>query len=332
MLAQVLYEPRPITQQPLRLRDVPTPKIDRGQLLVKVTACGVCRTDLHTVEGELELPRLPLIPGHQVVGMVAAVGPDVDTFREGDRVGVVWLYRTCGACRYCRAGRENLCERGEFTGLHADGGYAEYMVVDAAFAYPLPGPLSDLEMAPLLCGGVIGYRALRLSEVRPGETLGLYGFGNSAHVTIQVARHWGCQVFVFTRSPGHQAHARELGAAWVGRAEDTPPEPLDAAIIFAPAGELIPQALRVLRPGGTVALAGIHMSPLPTMPYSLLYRERTLRSVANSTRQDARDLLALAATIGIRTEVTPFPLAAANEALLALKESRLRGDAVLVMG
>lgn len=332
MLAQVLYEPRPITQQPLRLRDVPTPKIDRGQLLVKVTACGVCRTDLHTVEGELELPRLPLIPGHQVVGMVAAVGPDVDTFREGDRVGVVWLYRTCGACRYCRAGRENLCERGEFTGLHADGGYAEYMVVDAAFAYPLPGPLSDLEMAPLLCGGVIGYRALRLSEVRPGETLGLYGFGNSAHVTIQVARHWGCQVFVFTRSPGHQAHARELGAAWVGRAEDTPPEPLDAAIIFAPAGELIPQALRVLRPGGTVALAGIHMSPLPTMPYSLLYRERTLRSVANSTRQDARDLLALAATIGIRTEVTPFPLSAANEALLALKESRLRGDAVLVMG
>lgn len=332
MLAQVLYEPRPITQQPLRLRDVPTPKIDRGQLLVKVTACGVCRTDLHTVEGELELPRLPLIPGHQVVGMVAAVGPDVDTFREGDRVGVVWLYRTCGACRYCRTGRENLCERGEFTGLHADGGYAEYMVVDAAFAYPLPGPLSDLEMAPLLCGGVIGYRALRLSEVRPGETLGLYGFGNSAHVTIQVARHWGCQVFVFTRSPGHQAHARELGAAWVGRAEDTPPEPLDAAIIFAPAGELIPQALRVLRPGGTVALAGIHMSPLPTMPYSLLYRERTLRSVANSTRQDARDLLALAATIGIRTEVTPFPLAAANEALLALKESRLRGDAVLVMG
>lgn len=332
MLAQVLYEPRPITQQPLRLRDVPTPKIYRGQLLVKVTACGVCRTDLHTVEGELELPRLPLIPGHQVVGMVAAVGPDVDTFREGDRVGVVWLYRTCGACRYCRAGRENLCERGEFTGLHADGGYAEYMVVDAAFAYPLPGPLSDLEMAPLLCGGVIGYRALRLSEVRPGETLGLYGFGNSAHVTIQVARHWGCQVFVFTRSPGHQAHARELGAAWVGRAEDTPPEPLDAAIIFAPAGELIPQALRVLRPGGTVALAGIHMSPLPTMPYSLLYRERTLRSVANSTRQDARDLLALAATIGIRTEVTPFPLSAANEALLALKESRLRGDAVLVMG
>lgn len=332
MLAQVLYEPRPITQQPLQLRDVPIPKVDRGQLLVRVTACGVCRTDLHTVEGELELPRLPLIPGHQVVGMVAAVGPGVDTFREGDRVGVVWLYRTCGECRYCRAGRENLCERGEFTGLHADGGYAEYMVVDAAFAYPLPGPLSDVEMAPLLCGGVIGYRALRLSEVRPGETLGLYGFGNSAHVTIQVARHWGCQVFVFTRSPGHQAHARELGAAWVGRAEDTPPEPLDAAIIFAPAGELIPQALRVLRPGGTVALAGIHMSPLPTMPYSLLYRERTLRSVANSTRQDARELLTLAAAIGIRTEVTPFPLSAANEALLALKESRLRGDAVLVMG
>lgn len=332
MLAQVLYEPRPITQRPLQLRDVPTPKIDRGQLLLKIMACGVCRTDLHTVEGELELPRLPLIPGHQVVGIVAAVGADVHTVHEGDRVGVVWLYRTCGACRYCRAGRENLCERGEFTGLHADGGYAEYMVVDAAFAYPLPGPLSDVEMAPLLCGGVIGYRALRLSEVRPGETLGLYGFGNSAHVTIQVARHWGCQVFVFTRSPGHQAHARELGAAWVGRAEDTPPEPLDAAIIFAPAGELVPQALRVLRPGGTVALAGIHMSPLPPMPYSLLYRERTLRSVANSTRQDARELLTLAAEIGIRTDVTPFPLAAANEALLALKESRLRGDAVLVMG
>jgi propanol-preferring alcohol dehydrogenase len=332
MLAQVLYEPRPITEQPLQLCEVPTPKIDHGQLLLKITACGVCRTDLHTVEGELELPRLPLIPGHQVVGVVAAVGQGVRTFREGDRVGVVWLYRTCGACRYCQTDRENLCERGEFTGLHADGGYAEYMVVDAAFAYPLPGSLSDVEMAPLLCGGVIGYRALRLSAVRPGETVGLYGFGNSAHVTIQVARHWGCRVFVFTRSPGHQAHARELGAAWVGRAEDTPPEPLDAAIIFAPAGELIPQALRVLRPGGTVALAGIYMSPVPEMPYRLLYRERTLRSVANSTRQDARELLALAADIGIRTEVTPFPLAAANEALLALKESRLRGDAVLVMG
>ncbi len=331
MLAQVLHAPKPITQQPLQLCEVPTPKIDRGQILVRVKACGVCRTDLHTVEGELDLPRLPLIPGHQVVGVVAAVGEDVRDFHEGDRVGVVWLYRTCGECRYCRHGRENLCERGEFTGLHADGGYAEYMVVDAAFAYPLPGPLRDSEMAPLLCGGVIGYRALRLSEVRPGETLGLYGFGNSAHVTIQVARYWGCQVFVFTRSPDHQAHARELGAAWVGRAEETPPEPLDAAIIFAPAGELVPQALRVLRPGGTIALAGIHMSPLPIMPYRLLYGERTLRSVANSTRQDARELLALAATIGIRTEVTPFPLAAANEALLALKESRLRGDAVLVV-
>jgi propanol-preferring alcohol dehydrogenase len=310
--------------------DLPRPQPGPGQILLRVTACGVCHTDLHTVEGDLTLPRLPLIPGHQVVGRVEEVGEGVNAFRAGERAGAVWLHRTCGCCRYCLSGRENLCERAEFTGLHADGGYADYMVVDAAFAYTLPLALTDAEIAPLLCGGVIGYRALRVAGVAPGQTLGLYGFGNSAHITIQVARFWGCRVFVFTRSAGHQQHARDLGAAWVGLAGQTPPDLLDAAIIFAPAGELAPLALGAVRAGATVALAGIHMSPIPLLPYALLYGERVLRSVANSTRQDVRDLLALAAAIPIRAEVTTFPLAAANEVLADMKASRFNGDAVLI--
>jgi propanol-preferring alcohol dehydrogenase len=285
---------------------------------------------LHTVEGDLTLPKVPVTPGHQVVGVVDAMGEGVVNFRLGQRAGTVWLYRTCGKCHYCLSDRENLCVQAEFTGFHADGGYAEYMVVDADFAYPLPPGLSDVETTPLLCGGVIGYRALCLSEVKPGEVLGLYGFGNSAHITIQVARHWGCHVFVFTRSPNHQQHARALGAEWVGRAEDVPPEGLDSAIIFAPAGGIVPEALRVLNPGGTIALAGIHMTNIPEMPYELLYGERTVRSVANSTRQDVIELLDLAAEIPIHTEVTVFPLSQANEVLLAMKESRFNGDAVLI--
>ena len=330
MRAMVLHEPKDITQAPLRLEDVPIPEPAPAQIRIKVTACGVCHTDLHTVEGDLPLPKLPLIPGHEVVGVVDKVGAGVTKFQVGDKAGAVWLYRTCGTCRYCRSGQENLCPNAMFTGYHVDGGYAEYMVVDEDFAYHLPSNLSDPEIAPLMCGGVIGYRAFTLSEAQPGQVLGLYGFGNSAHITIQVARYLGIRVFVFTRSPAHQQHALELGAEWVGKAQDTPPEGIDAAIIFAPAGPIVPEALRVLNPGGTVALAGIYMTPIPEMPYDLLYFERTLRSVANSTRQDAIELLKLAAEIPIRTTITTFPLQEANEVLQAMKESKINGDAILI--
>jgi propanol-preferring alcohol dehydrogenase len=326
----VLHEPKDITQKPLILEDVPIPEPAAGQIRIKVSACGVCHTDLHTVEGDLALPKLPLIPGHEIVGVVDKLGAGVAKFRPGDKAGAVWLYRTCGHCAYCRSGRENLCENAMFTGYHVDGGYAEYMVVDEAFAYHLPLNLPDPELSPLMCGGVIGYRAFVLSEARPGQVLGLYGFGNSAHITIQVARHLDIRVFVFTRSPGHQQHALELGAEWVGRAEETPPEGIDSAIIFAPAGPLVPEALRVLNPGGTVAMAGIYMTPIPEMPYDLLYFEHTLRSVANSTRQDVIDLLKLAGEIPIHTTVVTYPLEEANEVLLAMKESRINGDAVLI--
>ena len=330
MRAMVLHHPKDISENPLQLEDRPIPEPGPGQVRLKVTACGVCHTDLHTVEGDLPLPKLPLTPGHEVVGVVDKLGEGVRTFRVGEKAGAVWLYRTCGACRYCRSGRENLCEHALFTGYHVDGGYAEYMVVDEDFAYHLPTNLPDAEIAPLMCGGVIGYRAFKLSEAKPGDVIGLYGFGNSAHITIQVARHVGVRVFVFTRSPEHQEHAWELGAEWVGRAEDTPPEGLDAAIIFAPAGPLVPEALRVLNRGGTIALAGIYMTPIPEIPYRLLYFERTLRSVANSTRQDAKELLQLAEEIPIHTTVTTFPLEEANEVLQAMKASKFKGDAVLI--
>ena len=330
MRAMVLHEPKDITQKPLQLEDIPVPEPAPGQIRIKVLACGVCHTDLHTVEGDLPLPKLPLVPGHEVVGVVDKLGEGVTRFSLGDKAGAVWLYRTCGQCKFCRSGRENLCENAMFTGYHVDGGYAEYMVVDEDFAYHLPTNLPDSEIAPLMCGGVIGYRAFVLSEAKSGQVLGLYGFGNSAHITIQVARHLDIRVFVFTRSPGHQQHALELGAEWVGRAEDTPPEGIDSAIIFAPAGPIVPQALRVLNPGGTIAMAGIYMTPIPEMPYDLLYFERTLRSVANSTRQDAIELLKLAEEIPIHTTVTTFPLEEANEVLQAMKESRINGDAILI--
>ena len=330
MRAQVLFVPKPVIEKPLQAADLPIPIPGPGQIRLHVRACGVCHTDLHTVEGDLALPKTPVTPGHQVVGVVDEVGAGVTDFQVGQRVGSVWLYRTCGKCRYCLAGKENSCEQAESTGFHVDGGYAEYMVVDAAFAYHLPVELSDAEVTPLLCGGVIGYRALCLSEAKGGDVLGLYGFGNSAHITIQVARYRGCRVFVFTRSPSHQEHALKLGAEWVGRAEETPPTGVDSAIIFAPAGAIVPQALRVLNPGGTIALAGIHMSNIPEMPYALLYGERTLRSVANSTRQDVIELLDLAGKIPIHTDVVTFPLEQANEVLLAMKESRFNGDAVLL--
>ena len=329
MKAMVLRKARPIEEKPLEAVEVPAPTPGPDEIRIKVQACGVCHTDLHTVEGELTLPRLPVIPGHQIVGVVDQLGANVTRFRLGDRVGVAWLYSSCGQCDFCRRGLENLCDQARFTGLHADGGYAQYTVVPAAFAYPIPPGFPDLQAAPLLCAGVIGYRSLRLSEIQPGERLGLYGFGASAHVTIQVARHWGCEVFVFTRSEEHRQLARELGAAWVGGARDEPPALLDSAITFAPAGWIVLEALRVLRKGGTVAINAIHMSPIPEMKYSLIYGERTLRSVANMTRQDAEELLQLAAQIPIHTEVEVYPLAEANRVLQRLKDRQVRGAAVL---
>jgi len=311
------------------LGDLPTPDPGPGEIRLQVLACAVCHTDLHLAEGEVVAGRLPIVPGHQVVGMVDRLGEGVTRFCPGERAGVAWLHWACEECGYCRQGQENLCDRARFTGQHVDGGFAEFMVVPERFAYPLPVGFSANHAAPLLCAGVIGYRSLRLCEVEPGGRLGLYGFGASAHVTIQVARHWGCEVYVFTRSREHRDQATELGAAWAGAAEETPPHALDAAVTFAPAGRLVPQALRVLRKGGTLAINAIHMSPIPEMPYSLLYGERTLRSVANATRRDAQELLNLAAVIPIRTEVQSYPLGDANDVLRRLKRAEVRGSAVL---
>jgi propanol-preferring alcohol dehydrogenase len=331
MRAMLLEKPRVVEENPLRLVELPLPEPAPGEIRVRVGVCGVCHTDLHMVEGDLTLPRLPVVPGHQIVGTVDALGEGANEFRLGDRVGVPWLYSTCGECAYCRKGLENLCELARFTGFHVDGGYAEAMVVPAAFAYALPGTFSDLEAAPLLCAGIIGYRALMLSNIQPGERLGIFGFGASGHIVIQIARYLHCEVCVFTRAESHRQLARQLGAAWTGAAGEAPPTPLDAAIIFAPAGKLVPEALRTLRRGGTLALAGITMSPLPEMEYRLLYQERILRSVANSTRDDARSLLRLAAEIPLRTKVEPFQLPEANHALQNLKGSKIHGASVLVI-
>jgi propanol-preferring alcohol dehydrogenase len=331
MRVMLLENPRPAGEHPLRSAELPMPEPAASEIRIRVSVCGVCHTDLHTVEGDLPLPKLPLVPGHQIVGIVDALGQGATLFQEGDRVGVPWLYSTCGHCTYCRTGSENLCENARFTGYHTDGGYAEFMVVRETFAYALPRAFSDEEVAPLLCAGIIGYRALRLSNIRPGERLGLYGFGASAHIVIQLARHIKCEVYVFTRTESHRQLARKLGAAWVGGAEDQPPAEVDASIIFAPAGRLVPEALRALRKGGTLALAGITMSPVPHMDYSLLYHERIVRSVANSTREDARNLLRLAAEIPVLTEIQTFPLAEANRALRDLKQSKIHGAGVLVV-
>ncbi|MBM3298591.1 MAG: zinc-dependent alcohol dehydrogenase family protein, partial [Deltaproteobacteria bacterium] len=321
MRAMLLEQTRPVHHKPLTMAELPRPVPGTGEVLLRVSACGVCHTDLHTVEGDLDLPKLPLIPGHQVVGRVEARGPEANRFAIGERVGVTWFFSSCGDCPFCMEGRENLCPKAKFTGYHADGGYSEYMVVPQGSAFPVPEVFSDEEATPLLCGGVIGYRALRLSEVKPCEKLGLYGFGNSAHVVIQIAVRNNCRVHVFTRSRKHQELALELGAVWVGTAEDSPAEPMDASIIFAPAGPLVPKALQTLAKGGTLALAGITMTPIPEMDYNLIYGERTVRSVANTTRLDAEELLREAAEIPIRTVVETFPLEDANKVLLMMKES-----------
>ena len=310
MKAQLLRCPRPVEQSPLEAVDLPIPAHRDDEVLVRVHACGVCHTDLHTVEGEIS-GKLPIVPGHQIVGTVEKIGARVKEFRIGDRVGVPWLHYTCGECEFCRSDRENLCERAHFTGFHVDGGYAEYAVVPAAFAVRIPDSFDDAHAAPLLCAGIIGYRALRLAleghapswpptatvaqeRDPPNFRLGLYGFGASAHIAIQIAQSWGCEVYVATRGAEHQRLATELGATWVGRAEDVPDATLHSAVMFAPAGGLVPEALRALRKGGTLALAGIYMTPIPELNYERLYHERILRSVANATRDDARQLMHLA--------------------------------------
>ena len=329
MRAQRVSAPAPIATRPLTLVDVPEPEPGPGEVRVRVHACGCCRTDLHVVEGDLELPRLPVTPGHQVVGVVDARGPGCRDLEVGERVGVAWLHRTCGECGYCVRGEENLCERAEFTGWTVDGGFADAVVVPEAFAVRLPGALDDLAAAPLLCAGVIGYRALRRAEVQPGERVALMGFGASAHLAIQVLRYWGCEVVVLTRGEHHRALARELGAVWVGHASELPPGECDRAIVFAPAGELVPVALDVVRPGGTVSLAGIHMSDIPSFEYRRLWRERTVRSVANMTRRDAQEFVELATEAGVRTTIEVFTLEQANDALAAIAGDAVGGAALL---
>jgi propanol-preferring alcohol dehydrogenase len=330
MQAMLLKQPDQIERSPLQLTEMDRPKVRPDEILVKVKVCGICHTDLHTVEGELEPVKQPLVPGHQVVGVVEGMGEEVNRFGKGDRVGMAWLHSTCGRCKCCQEGRENLCESACFTGYHVDGGYAQHTVVSQDFAYPIPEGFSDEQAAPLLCAGIIGYRALRLSEIKPKGRLGLYGFGASAHVAIQVAIHWGCKVLVFTRSKEHRKLAKDLGAAWTGTSKDEAPSKLDSAIIFAPAGELVLDALEALDRGGTLALAGIYMTPIPQMDYARhLYWEKTVRSVANSTRKDGEELLKLAAEIPIRTTTTVFPLRDANRALRLLKQSRIGGAGVL---
>jgi propanol-preferring alcohol dehydrogenase len=332
MRAMILEKTAPVSTNPLREVKMEPPVPGPGEILIRVRACGVCRTDLHTVEGELALPRLPVVPGHQIVGEVAGAAPGASLYDEGDLVGAAWLNKTCGICRYCRSGKENLCESARFTGLNVNGGYAEMTTVPEAFAYAIPESFPQIQAAPLLCAGIIGFRALKLSSVKPGQRLGLYGFGASAHVTIQVARHWGCEVYVVSRAASHLSLAQELGAAWTGGSGELPPVKMDASIIFAPAGEIIPVALEALEKGGTLVNAGIYMSPVPSLDYEKhLFYEKVLRSVTANTREDGRELMELAASIPIRTAVKPYPLADANKALNDLAEDRMNGSGVLVM-
>jgi propanol-preferring alcohol dehydrogenase len=332
MQAMVLDAPAPAEARPLVLREVAEPHPGAGQVRLRVSVCAVCRTDLHTVEGELPAPGLPLVPGHQIVGVIDEVGEGVPRGLVGARVGVAWMADTCGECAFCRTGRENLCTQARFTGLHVDGGYSEFAVARADFTYPVPVGFSDEQAAPLLCAGVIGFRALRLSGALGGGRLGIFGFGASAHVAIQVARHAGCEVLVFTRAERHRQHALSLGAVWAGSPSDRPPSLLDHAVIFSPSGEQVADALHHLGRGGTVACAGVTMSDLPGLPYALLYHERVVRSVANATRTDARELLELAVSIPIATSVEAVPLAGANDALVRVKRSQVTGALVLRPG
>jgi propanol-preferring alcohol dehydrogenase len=329
MKACVLARPAAVETNPLQYMEVPLREPAKDEVLVRVHDCGVCRTDLHVVEGELPPRKSPIIPGHQVVGIVEQIGKEASRFSVGSRVGIAWLNRTDGTCTYCRGGAENLCDQPDFTGYTVDGGYAEFIVAPEQFVYEIPEKFTDRHAAPLLCAGIIGFRSLRLSGIRAGGKLGFYGFGAAAHVAIQVARHWNVDVYAATRDARHQKLALDLGAKWAGGTLAEPPVKLDAAIVFAPAGEIVPAALKVLRKGGTLVLGGIHMSPIPSFDYDLLYQERVVRSVANNTRQDGEDFLQIAAEIPIETHVQVFPLAEANRALNAVKNDAIPGAAVL---
>lgn len=329
MKACLLRAPARVETNPLEMMEVAAPEAADGEVLVRVRACGVCRTDLHVIEGELPPRKSPVIPGHQVVGVVERQGKNTRRFATGARVGIAWLHHTDGTCEYCRSGAENLCDNPRFTGYSVDGGYAEYIVAPEDFVYAISAGFPDEQAAPLLCAGIIGFRSLRLSGIKAGGRLGFYGFGAAAHVAIQVARHWSVEVFTSTRDARHQKLALELGAVWAGGTFDEPPKKLDAAIVFAPAGEIVPAALKALKKGGVLVLGGIHMSPIPSFSYDLLYHERVIRSVANNTRQDGEDFLRVAAEIPIRSQVTLFPLREANRALNDLKSDRINGAAVL---
>ena len=329
MKACLLRSPAPVETNPLALADVSTPQPAAGEVLVRVSYCGVCRTDLHVIEGELVPQKSPVSPGHQVIGLIEKLGSGAKRFPMGTRVGIAWLHHTDGTCELCLSGAENLCDHPTFTGYTVDGGYAEYVVAPEDFIYAVPKEFPDEQAAPLLCAGIIGFRCLRLSSIKPGGKLGFYGFGAAAHIAIQVARHWSVDVYAATRDARHQKLALDLGAKWAGGTFAEPPVKLDAAIVFAPAGEIVPAALKALRKGGIVVLGGIHMSPIPSFDYDLLYQERMIRSVANNTRQDGEDFLRVAAEIPIRTHTQLFPLAEANRALNALKNDAIEGAAVL---
>jgi len=329
----VLDKPGSIETAPLAEREVPTPEPGPGEILARVEVCGVCRTDLHVVEGELPPHKQPIIPGHEIVGRVERRGPGAERFQVGDRVGIAWLHRSDGVCRYCRRGQENLCDHPRFTGYDVDGGYAQFAVAPQDFAYRLAEELDAATLAPLLCAGIIGYRALKRSQIKPGQRLGLYGFGASAHIVIQIALNWGCEVYVASRDERHRALAKEMGAAWVGTAADAPPRKLDGAILFAPAGELVPPVMEALDKGGRLAIAGIYLTAIPSLDYERhLFGERTLRSVTANTREDGQELLKLAAEIPLRAHTETFPLAQANEALRRLKHDEISGAAVLQVG
>jgi len=339
MKVMLLEKPGPVETRPLKLAELPCPEPGLGEVRVKITYCGVCRTDLHIVEGELCPPRLPLVPGHQAVGVVERIGPPKHSTKstnesashvsEGDRVGVPWLYETCGECEFCTSGRENLCDGMRFTGYSVNGGYAAYMVAPEDSLVRIPESFSDQEAAPLLCAGIIGWRSIKVAGLNPGETLGLFGFGASAHLAIQVAKHWGCRVLVFTRKREHQELAKSLGATWVGQPGEEPPCLSDRVITFAPAGYIIPLALKSLKKGGTLAINAVHMDRVPEMDYSLLYWEKKIVSVANSTHKDAEEFMEIAARTPLRVSTMLFPLEEANEALIRLKHGMVQGEAVL---
>jgi len=330
MKAMVVEKPAPIESDSLRAVELEIPEPGPAEIRVQVRTCGVCRTDLHVAEGDLPPHSPRIVPGHEIVGVVDKRGVGASRFKQGDRVGVAWLRETCGVCVYCRRGRENLCPNARFTGYDHDGGYAEYAVVREDFAYPLPDSLGDEELAPLLCAGIIGYRAIKRADVKPGATVGLYGFGGSAHLAIQVLRYWGCRVFVMSRGGPHRDLAKDLGAEWIGNADDRPPAPLDSAILFAPAGNLVPLALEALDRGGILSIAGIYLSPIPVLDYEKhLFYEKELRSVTANTRADGNEFLKLAGEIGIRSQTVAFGLTEANMALKMLKHDQIKGAAVL---